>query len=67
MNSTLNDIKITLQSLNYPKKDIKNILPLLIKESDIKNRSPEMKNTSFESLLKLAMNYLDNKNSNLDQ
>ena len=38
-----------------------------VKESDIKNRSPEMKNTSFESLLKLAMNYLDNKNSNLDQ
>ena len=67
MNSTLNDIKITLQSLNYPKKDIKNILPLLIKESDSKNKSPEIKNTSFESLLKLAMNYLDNKNSNLDQ
>ncbi len=67
INSTLNDIKITLQSLNYPKKDIKNILPLLIKESDSKSRSPEMKNTSFESLLKLAMNYLDNKNSNLDQ
>ena len=67
MNSMLNDIKITLQSLNYPKKDIKNILPLLIKESDSKNKSPEIKNTSFESLLKLAMNYLDNKNSNLDQ
>ena len=34
MNSMLNDIKITLQSLNYPKKDIKNILPLLIKEQE---------------------------------
>ena len=59
----LDDLQLTLQSLNYTKNEIKRILPIIIKEtySDTKiNR-----NTSFEDLLKLAMNYLENDSSNL--
>ena len=62
------DIELTLQSLNYPKKEIKNLLPILI--NDIKNRNiskKEKKSISFETLLKDAMNYLDKNNRNLDQ
>ena len=62
------DIELTLQSLNYPKKEIKNLLPILIK--DIKNQNiskKEKKSISFETLLKDAMNYLDKNNRNLDQ
>jgi len=63
INKILSDLQLTLQSLNYKKKDIKNILPMIIKESDdlIKKEN----NISFENLLKLAMNYLDNDSSNL--
>ena len=59
-NSIFEDIDLTLQSLNYPKRDIKNLLPKLI--NDIKNRKNsifENGNISFEILLKEAMNYLD--------
>ena len=59
----LNDLQLTLQSLNYSKNEIKRILPLIIKETysdTTKNR-----NISFEDLLKLAMNYLENDSSNL--
>ena len=62
------DIELTLQSLNYPKKEIKNLLPILIK--DIKNQNiskKEKKSISFETLLKDAMNYLDKNHRNLDQ
>ena len=62
------DIELTLQSLNYPKKEIKNLLPILIR--DIKNQNiskNEKKSISFETLLKHAMNYLDKNNRNLDQ
>ena len=63
INKILEDIQLTLQSLNYKNKEIKNILPIIIKEIDqIDNKE---NNLSFESLLKLAMNYLDNENSNL--
>ena len=57
LDSIFNDIDLTLQSLNYPKKEIKNLFPKLIK--NIKNSSLEKKSISFENLLKEAMNYLD--------
>ena len=53
------DIDLTLQSLNYPKKEIKNLFPKLI--NNIKNSSLDKKSISFENLLKEAMNYLDHK------
>ena len=68
LNSILKDIDLTLQSLNYPKKEIKKLFPKLI--NDIKNKEDSFleKNTiSFENLLKEAMNYLDKPSSNLDQ
>ena len=63
INKILEDIQLTLQSLNYKNKEIKNILPIIIKEIDLIDNKEN--NLSFESLLKLAMNYLDNENSNL--
>ena len=59
----LDDLQLTLQSLNYTKNEIKKVLPKIIKEtySDIKKN----RNTSFEDLLKIAMNYLENDSSNL--
>jgi Holliday junction DNA helicase RuvA len=59
LDSIFNDIDLTLQSLNYPKKEIKNLFPKLI--NNIKNSSIDKKSISFENLLKEAMNYLDNK------
>ena len=62
-NKIIEDLQLTLQSLNYKNKEIKTILPILIKEVDL---LAEKENTlSFEKLLKLAMNYLDNNISNL--
>ena len=65
LNSILQDIDLTLQSLNYTNKDIKKLIPILVNE--IKNKKNEMLENdkiSFEYILKLAMNHLDN-NSNL--
>ncbi len=62
LNSIFNDIDLTLQSLNYPKKEIKKLFPKLI--HDIENNSIltlEKESISFENLLKEAMNYLDQK------
>ena len=62
LNSIFEDIDLTLQSLNYSKKEIKNLFPILI--DDIKNKkdsSLEKDIISFENLLKEAMNYLDKK------
>ena len=59
LDSIFKDIDLTLQSLNYPKKEIKNLFPKLI--NNIKNSSLDKKSISFENLLKEAMNYLDNK------
>jgi Holliday junction DNA helicase RuvA len=62
LNSIFKDIDLTLQSLNYPRKEIKNLFPKLI--HDIKNNSIstlEKESISFENLLKEAMNYLDHK------
>ena len=62
------DLEITLQSLNYPKRYIKNVFPNLIAEINSEKISIKDKNNvSFENLLKKAMIYLDNNNSNLDQ
>ena len=57
------DLELTLQSLNYTKKQINKILPILIKEADILTKKE--KNISFENYLKMAMNYLDNDSSNI--
>ena len=63
INKILADLQLTLKSLNYTKNEIKSILPIIIKETDgLKNKE---KNISFENLLKLAMNYLDNASSNM--
>ncbi len=62
LNSIFKDIDLTLQSLNYPKKEIKNLFPKLI--HDIKNNritTLEKESISFENLLKESMNYLDQK------
>ena len=59
LDSIFKDIELTLQSLNYPKKEIKNLFPKLI--NNIKNSSLDKKSISFENLLKEAMNYLDHK------
>ena len=47
------DVEITLQSLNYPKKNIKNVFPMLIKEiNNKKNFNKERNFISFENFLK---------------
>ena len=66
INKILDDLQLALKSLNYKKKEINNILPNIIKETkkiDLINKKE--KNISFENLLKTAMNYLDNDNSNI--
>ena len=57
INKIFDELRFTLQSLNYKNKEIDTLMPTLIKEIDllIKNEN----NLSFENLLKLAMNYLD--------
>ena len=63
INKMLDDLQLTLQSLNYKNKEIKTILPIIIKEIDFLAKKEN--NLSFENLLKLAMSYLDNDTSNL--
>ncbi len=66
-NKILLDLQLTLKSLNYTKKEINSILPNIIKETKkIELTNKEEKNISFEHLLKVAMNYLDNDSSNND-
>ena len=59
------DLQLTLQSLNYKTKEINTIMPIIIKEID--HLAKKENNFSFENLLKLAMNYLDKDISNLDR
>ena len=59
----MDDLQLTLKSLNYTNNEIKGILPIIIKQSG--GLTKKDKNSSFENLLKLAMNYLDNDSSNL--
>ena len=61
-NKMIEDLQLTLQSLNYKNKEIKTILPIIIKEIDLLAKKEN--NLSFENLLKLSMNYLDKDSSN---
>ena len=63
INKMMEDLQLTLQSLNYKNREIKTIFPIIIKEVDLLAKKEN--NLSFENLLKLAMNYLDNNSSNL--
>ena len=62
-NKMIEDLQLTLQSLNYKNKEIKTILPIIINEVDLLDKKEN--NLSFENLLKLAMNYLDKESSNI--
>ena len=64
INQIVDDLHLTLQTLNYTKKQIKRILPIILKETDIPTNKEN--NKSFENLLKLAINYLENDSSNID-
>ena len=59
----MEDLQLTLQSLNYKNKEIKTILPIIINKVDFLAKKEN--NLSFENLLKLAMNYLDKESSNI--
>ena len=63
INKMIEDLQLTLQSLNYKNKEIKTILPIIINEVDFHEKKEN--NLSFENLLKLAMNYLDKESSNI--
>jgi Holliday junction DNA helicase RuvA len=62
-NKMIKDLQLTLQSLSYKNKEIKTILPIIIREIDLLGKKDN--NLSFENLLKLAMHYLDKDSSNL--
>jgi len=62
-NKMIKDLQLTLQSLSYKNKEINTILPIIIKEIDLLGKKEN--NLSFEKLLKLAMNYLDEDSSNI--
>ena len=64
-NKLIEDLQLTLHSLNYKNKEIKTILPIIFKQLDL--HAKKENNLSFENLLKLAMNYLDKDSSNLDR
>ena len=63
INKMIEDLQLTLQSLNYKNKEIKTILPIIINEVDFHAKKDN--NLSFENLLKLAMNYLDKESRNI--
>jgi len=63
INKIIEDLQLTLQSLNYKNKEIKTILPIIINQVDFPAKKEN--NLSFENLLKLAMNYLDKESSNI--
>ena len=63
MNKMLDDLHLTLQSLNYTKTEIKNVLQKI--NTTTVGHTKKEKNFSFENLLKIAINYLDNNSSNL--
>ena len=63
INKMIEDLQLTLQSLNYKNKEIKTILPTIVNEVDFLAKKGS--NLSFENLLKLAMNYLDKESSNI--
>ena len=63
INKLLDDLQLTLKSLNYSNKEIKGISPILIREAEVLYKKGE--NITFENFLKLAMNYLDKDSSNI--
>ena len=63
INKMIEDLQLALQTLSYKNKEIKTILPIIIKEVDLLAKTENI--LSFENLLKSAMNYLDNDSSNL--
>ena len=63
INKMMEDLQLTLQSLNYKNREIKTIFPIIIKEVDLLAKKEN--NLSFENILKLAMNHLDKNSSNL--
>ena len=63
INKMMEDLQLTLQSLNYKNKEINTVLPILFKKQDLLAKKENK--LSFENLLKLAMNYLDKDSSNL--
>ena len=63
INKIIEDLKLTLQSLNYKNKEIEFIKPIVIKEAN--GLIKKEKKVSFENLLKLSMDYLDKNSSNL--
>ena len=63
INKMIEDLPLTLRSLNYKNKEINTILPIIINEIDFPAKKEN--NLSFENLLKLAMNYLDKESSNI--
>ena len=63
INKMIEDLQLTLQSLNYKNREIKTILPIIINKVDFPAKKEN--NLSFENLLKLAMNYLDKESSNI--
>ena len=66
INKMLCDLQLTLESLNYSKREINSVLPKITKETNkIDLLTKEEKNISFEHLLKIAMNFLDNDSSNI--
>ena len=62
-NKMIEDLQLTLQSLNYKNQEINTILPIIINEVDLLAKKEN--NFSFENLLKLAMNYLDKESRNI--
>jgi len=62
-NKMIEDLQLTLQSLNYKNQELKTVFPIIINEVDFPAKKEN--NLSFENLLKLAMNYLDNESSNI--
>jgi Holliday junction DNA helicase RuvA len=65
INKMIEDLQLTLQTLSYKNKEIKTILPIIIKEVDL--LAKQENNLSFEKLLKSAINYLDKDSSYLDR
>ena len=63
INEMIEDLQLSLQSLNYKNKEIKTIMPIIINEVDCLVKKEN--NLSFENILKLAMNYLDKESSNI--
>ena len=63
INKMIEDLNLTLSSLNYTKNEIKSIFPIIIKEID--SISKKEKNISFENLLILSMNHLNKNSSNI--